>query len=98
LWRLDNIHQRTYQLAGDALGMVKLKMKPTEYIRRNFAISTSGMFDSRVLRYCIDAVGADKILFAVDYPYEDSNTAARFLKEAVSNFYIPAVQIARDVQ
>jgi predicted TIM-barrel fold metal-dependent hydrolase len=29
-----------------------------------------------------DAVGADKILFAVDYPYEDSNTAARFLKEA----------------
>jgi 5-carboxyvanillate decarboxylase len=82
LWRLDNIHQRTYQLAGDALGMVKLKMKPTEYIRRNFAISTSGMFDSRVLRYCVDAVGADKILFAVDYPYEDSNTAARFLKEA----------------
>jgi 5-carboxyvanillate decarboxylase len=56
LWRLDNIHQRTYQLAGDALGMVKLKLKPTEYIRRNFAISTSGMFDSRVLRYCIDLV------------------------------------------
>lgn len=82
LWRLDNIYRGFYSWSGATLGMVKLKLKPSGYIRQNFSISTSGMCDSRVLRYCLDAVGAERILFAIDYPYEDSGTAVRFLKEA----------------
>lgn len=79
IWRLDNIYKRIYGLAAEALGMVKLKLKPSEYLQRNFAVTTSGMADSDVLDYCIGKLGAENILFAIDYPYEDSKTAVEFL-------------------
>ncbi len=82
LWRLDNIYEKTYQWAGKALGMVKLELKPSEYIRRNFWVTTSGMSDADVLAYCVGKLGAEKILFAIDYPYEDSKVAVQFLTRA----------------
>ena len=81
-WRLDNIYQRTYGWAGDKLGMVKLQRKPTEYLRDNFAVSTSGMDDPDVLAFVIGKLGAENVMFAIDYPYEDSTTATKFLAEA----------------
>ena len=82
MWRLDNIIQKTYGWAGPQLGMVKLQMKPTEYLHRNFAITTSGMDDPDALTFCIGKFGAENILFAIDYPYEDSATATAFLRNA----------------
>jgi 5-carboxyvanillate decarboxylase len=82
LWRLDNIYKRTYEWAGKALKMVKLELKPSEYILRNFAVTTSGMSDPDVLAYCVGKLGAERILFAIDYPYEDSQTAVEFLTQA----------------
>jgi 5-carboxyvanillate decarboxylase len=79
MWRLDNIYKRTYGLAAEALGMVKLELRPSEYLQRNFAVTTSGMADSDVLDYCVGKLGAENILFAIDYPYEDSKTAVEFL-------------------
>jgi len=35
-----------------------------------------------VLRFCIEAVGADNIMFAIDYPYQATEGAVRFLDEA----------------
>jgi hypothetical protein len=35
-----------------------------------------------VLRFCIEAVGADNIMFAIDYPYQTAEGAVRFLDEA----------------
>jgi predicted TIM-barrel fold metal-dependent hydrolase len=35
-----------------------------------------------VLRFCIEAVGADNIMFAIDYPYQTTEAAVRFLDEA----------------
>ena len=81
-WRLDNIYQRTFGWAGDKLGMVKLQRKPTEYLRDNFAVSTSGMDDPDVLAFVIGKLGAENVMFAIDYPYEDSSTATKFLAEA----------------
>jgi 5-carboxyvanillate decarboxylase len=81
-WRLDNIYARTMHWAGKSLGMVKLQLKPSEYIQRNFYVTTSGMSDPKVLSYCVDRLGAERILFAIDYPYEDSLTAAAFLRSA----------------
>jgi 5-carboxyvanillate decarboxylase len=79
LWRLDNIYERTYRWAGDQLGMVKLELKPSEYIMRNFTLTTSGMFDQDVFDYTLRKVGAEQLMFAVDYPYEDSQVATEFL-------------------
>ena len=81
-WRLDNIYQRTYGWAGDKLGMVKLRRKPTDYLRDNFAVSTSGMDDPDVLAFVIGKIGAENVMFAIDYPYEDSATATTFLADA----------------
>ena len=82
MWRLDNIYQRTYRWAGDKLGMVKLELKLSEYLRRNFAVTTSGMDDPDVLAFCIGKLGAENVMFAIDYPYEDSATATKFLAQA----------------
>ena len=82
LWRTDNIYEHTYGWAGEKLKMTKLQLKPSEYLRRNFAVTTSGMNDPAILSYVLSQVGAENVLFAIDYPYEDSATATKFLAEA----------------
>ncbi|WP_191090223.1 amidohydrolase family protein [Histidinibacterium aquaticum] len=45
---------------------------PTDFagiFRNNFHITTSGFFSDTALRCCIDEMGADRILFAVDWPF-----------------------------
>ena len=34
------------------------------------------------LRLCLDVLGANRILFAVDYPYENDTEAVGFMDEA----------------
>jgi predicted TIM-barrel fold metal-dependent hydrolase len=84
LWmrRLDNRYAFAYRAAADVLGMVRLELTPSEYLLRNFAVTTSGMDDPEALSFVLDRVGEDNVLFAVDYPYEDSNAATAFLREA----------------
>lgn len=82
LWRTDNMHAKAYAWARQTLNMVELGRKPSEYFQHNIWITTSGMFDQDALNYCLVKLGAERILFAVDYPYEDSNVATRFLAEA----------------
>lgn len=53
-----------------------------EYFTDNVFITPSGMFSHAQLRYCIDTVGADRILHAVDYPFIGNDDAAGFLEEA----------------
>jgi gamma-resorcylate decarboxylase len=63
LWRLDH-----------RLGKVPdrpAKRSMAEYFRDNFYITTSGNFCTPSLIQAILTVGADRVLFAVDYPFED---------------------------
>jgi predicted TIM-barrel fold metal-dependent hydrolase len=53
-----------------------------EYFRRNFHITTSGIFTDPPLRCAIDTFGVDRITFAVDHPFSDGATARRFLEQA----------------
>lgn len=84
LWmrRLDNRYAFAYKAAAADLGMVNLELTPSEYLLRNFAVTTSGMDDAEALAFVLGRVGEDNVLFAVDYPYEDSNAATRFLRDA----------------
>lgn len=59
-----------------------LSLTPSEYMKRNITMTTSGMNWAPVLRFCIEAVGADNIMFAIDYPYQLTEGAVRFLDEA----------------
>jgi len=72
LWRSDHWFDRRRSIQRSSL-------KPSEVFRRNFAITTSGVQHSPALRYAIEVVGADSIMFAIDYPYEESRPAVAFM-------------------
>jgi len=76
LWRLDSV------AAPGSRAALRNKLKPSEYIQRNFAITTSGVQDPQALRFCIDKVGADRIMWAVDYPFQPTAPAVKFIESA----------------
>ncbi len=63
--RIDNRYQ-----AGLFMNNSKLERLPSEYIRSNFHITTSGMNYLEPLRLAIDTLGLDRVLYATDYPFE----------------------------
>jgi predicted TIM-barrel fold metal-dependent hydrolase len=77
MWRLDFMAAPGARAAGRTN-----QLKPSEYFQRNFAITTSGVEDPLALRYCIDRIGADHIMWAIDYPYQPTSPAVAFLESA----------------
>lgn len=59
-----------------------IEKRPSEYLKRNFTVDTSGMFFQPALICAYLAMGADRIGFAVDYPMENTGKALQFMKEA----------------
>lgn len=53
----------------------KLKLRPSDYLKRNFVLTTSGMNYGPSLRQAIEVMGVANILFAADWPYEDATAA-----------------------
>ncbi len=77
LYRMDWMHAMTSRT-----GMMTrpvLQMKPSEYFKRNFAITTSGVNWEPALLMCLQVLGADNILWAVDYPYQETLEATEWL-------------------
>lgn len=52
-----------------------LRRRPSEYIGSNIVVTTSGVPSPAALAGAILAVGADAIMFAIDYPYETTASA-----------------------
>ena len=67
---------------GRMTGNGRLKKKPEEYVRRNFYAATSGNFYLPALMCCHYAMGADRILFAVDFPTESNKEAVKLIESA----------------
>jgi 2,3-dihydroxybenzoate decarboxylase len=97
LWRFDS----RAKLYG-----VKLGKKPSDYIRENFVVTTSGMSSAEPLDCALAALGNDRVMFAADYPFEQAEEAGAFLdktplvetvrediafKNAVREFKLPAL-------
>ncbi len=59
-----------------------LKRGVAEYFHENFYITTSGYFTDPPLLCALMVLGADRILFSVDYPFSDNTTARAFLDRA----------------
>ncbi len=70
LYRIDYMDNLVGKFMHDGR-MKKLKRKPSEYFRDNFWISTSGMCWEPAVMYCINLLGADRVMYAADYPYQD---------------------------
>jgi 5-carboxyvanillate decarboxylase len=60
----------------------KNQLKPSEYFQRNIFITTSGVEDPLALKYCIDKIGADRIMWAIDYPFQPTGPAVAFIESA----------------
>jgi predicted TIM-barrel fold metal-dependent hydrolase len=72
LWRCDALLTRDSDL----------KKRFREYFRENFFITTSGNFSVPALLCSVMEVGADKILFSIDWPYADNVEGKAFLDNA----------------
>jgi 2,3-dihydroxybenzoate decarboxylase/5-carboxyvanillate decarboxylase len=53
-----------------------------EYFQRNVVITTSGVEDPLALDYSIRKLGVDSVLWAIDYPYQPSTPAVKFMDTA----------------
>jgi 5-carboxyvanillate decarboxylase len=78
LWRLDYMNKNA-QNRGVA---PKLQLKPSDYFKRNFVITTSGQESHLALDFSIKALGAENVLWAIDYPYQPSAPAVEFMDSA----------------
>lgn len=80
IWRIDNRISRT-------LGAKPIAKHPIgHYLRENFYITTSGNFRTATLTEVMMEVGADRVLYSVDYPFEDTAIAADWFDHAaISN-------------
>jgi 2,3-dihydroxybenzoate decarboxylase len=72
LWRFDS----RAKLYG-----VKLAKKPSDYIRQNIVVTTSGMCAAEPLDCTIATLGKDRVMFAADYPFEQPAEAGEFLDQ-----------------
>ena len=59
-------------------------MKPciTSCVIPSCVITTSGVEDPLALEYSINKIGADSIMWAIDYPYQPSAPAVAFMDAA----------------
>ena len=72
LWRFDS---RT----GPDFYAVKLAKRPSQYVKENIVVATSGMCSAEPLSCTINALGHDRVIFAADYPFEKVEEAGHFI-------------------
>ena len=69
LYRLDYMHAAGVR-AGRYEAMKPIAARPSEYLRRNVWVTTSGMAWEPAIMFCRQVLGGDRVLYAMDYPYQ----------------------------
>lgn len=75
IWRVDH-------RLGKGRGDIPARKPLAHYLRSNFFLTTSGDFRTPALVDAITEVGADRILFSVDYPFEEASEAVNWFDSA----------------
>ncbi|MGP8215365.1 MAG: amidohydrolase family protein [Bacteroidia bacterium] len=72
---------------GSLNRMAKLKRPIVEYMKQNLYVTPSGMYSNEYMRRSIDIIGADRILFSTDYPYQyrPGTEAKKFMEQSPLN-------------
>ncbi len=78
IWRIN--HRISYM--GD---LIRFKKSLTHYLLHNFYVTTSGNFHTQTLDATIAEMGADRVLFSTDYPFESMREAADWFDNAAIN-------------
>jgi 2,3-dihydroxybenzoate decarboxylase len=69
LYRLDYMHQAGVR-SQRYERMKPLKKTIAEYMRSNVLITNSGMAWEPAIKFCQEVVGEDRVMYAMDYPYQ----------------------------
>jgi 2,3-dihydroxybenzoate decarboxylase len=75
IWRIN--HRVSFM--GD---LIKFGKPLTHYMLHNFYVTTSGNFHTQTLNATLAELGADRVLFSTDYPYESMLEAAGWFDNA----------------
>ena len=75
IWRFDH---RVTKRPRD----IPAKRVFADYLRSNFYVTTSGNFHTSTLACAIAEMGVDRVLFSVDYPFEEVVDAATWFDHA----------------
>jgi len=74
--RIDWAYVRPF----DPAARPKIERKPSEYMRENVYLTTSGNYYEPAFRCTVEAMGMDRILLGTDYPYEDMAESMHFVE------------------
>jgi 2,3-dihydroxybenzoate decarboxylase len=69
LFRIDFMHGASVR-SGRYASQPKLKYPASHYLRENFYYTTSGMAWTPPIRYVQQVMGVDRLMYAMDYPYQ----------------------------
>ncbi|KAM7187769.1 hypothetical protein V8F20_010826 [Naviculisporaceae sp. PSN 640] len=75
LWRADHWYNKP----------VKKATRPSKedysyYFKHNVSITTSGNFNTRGLKFCLEELGVERCLYSIDYPYDAIEEAQTWWK------------------
>lgn len=73
LWRFDS-RAKLYGWNKD--------IQPSDIIKRNVAVTISGVYSLEPLQCTLAALGQDRVMFAADYPFENAIEAGGFMDAA----------------
>ena len=89
LWRFDS-RAKLYS--------VKLAKAPSDYIKQNIVVTTSGMCSTEPLNCSLAALGKDRVMFGADYPFESAQEAGEFLDHTPLGAGAPGHAAMRDIR
>ena len=75
LWRIDHCNATADKTDGH-----RAKRKIADYIRENFYVTTSGNFSTPSLMQTIAELGADHVMFSVDWPYRGDRARGELVR------------------
>jgi predicted TIM-barrel fold metal-dependent hydrolase len=78
VYRMDHMSRILRQIGSQK----DYELDPSEYLRRNFLITTSGMNHHPPLELCVKVLGAENIMWAIDYPYQQTPECVEFMDSA----------------
>lgn len=68
-YRLDYMHRATVR-SSRYESMKPIRRQPSDYLREHFYITNSGVAWEPAIRFTQDFMGPDRVLYAMDYPYQ----------------------------
>jgi 5-carboxyvanillate decarboxylase len=78
---LPRIDNRYVAMRGVMFGSARpIRRMPSDYIRENVWVTTSGMNYWPQLRMTLNVLGADRVLYATDYPFEAQGEAVQLVE------------------